>query len=86
MFQIELDEINKEYQKQVCSLLEAHRTEMAEQLRLFLDIRLRDIESIYDESTIRTHLDRLFKDLPIDTYTEVSTKSKCNRGQKRPHQ
>ena len=80
-----LDEINKEYQKQVCSLLGAHQTEMCEQSRLFVDIRFRDIDSIYNNSTIRRRLGRLSKDLSIDAYTELLTKSKRNRGQKRPH-
>ena len=80
-----LDEINKEYQKQVCSLLGAHHTEMAKQSRLFLDIRLRDIDSIYNNSTIRKRLDHLSKDLSIDAYTDLRTKSKRNHGQKRPH-
>ena len=80
-----LDEINKEYQKQVCSLLGAHHTEMAEQSRLFLDICFRDIDSIYNNSTFRKRLDRLSKDLSIDAYNELLTKSKRNRGQKRPH-
>ena len=51
-----LDNITKNFQKQVCELLAAHHMEVADRSKLLVTMRLRDISSIYDDSELRNRL------------------------------
>ena len=79
-----LDDITKNFQKQVCELLAAHHMEVADRSKLLVTMRLRDISSIYDDSELRNRLDNLSRNKSIEKYTSSFPKANRGRGRKRP--
>ena len=79
-----LDTITSDFQKQICELLSIHHNEVAQKSKLLISMRLQDINSFYDNPSLRNRLDQLSRDNSIENYTSSLNKAKRNRGQKRP--
>ena len=79
-----LDDINRNYQKQICELLSTHHKEVANNSRLLVTMRFQDIDSFYNNSTLRNRLDQLSRDNSIENYIMSLNRAPRTRGRKRP--
>ena len=79
-----LDDINRDYQKQICELLSTHDKEVANNSRLLVTMRFQDNDSFYNNSTLRNRLDHLSRDNSIENYIMFRNRAPRTRGRKRP--